>query len=319
MNLNNKSILVLQIGKLGDAILATPLIYEIKRLYPDCKISVICSLYNSIIFKNIDFLVNIYIYEKNLSGLYRLFRDLSGIKFNYIIDTKPEFSRTAIILSKIIRYDQSVGYNNLKTKYDIPLNNLVTGSHAILINCAPLRYFHDSYFPPLNIPEIPVPQENRSRIESYLKKNNIEEYILINISAGMSSRKWNPDILKHIINYCIQYYQVIIISHNDEYMITYLNCDMYKNKINFFNGTFLESCELIKRSTLVITPDTSFVHAASAFNKPILSLFNNVKWNLDRFYPISDIKEVIVSETEKIDDIKLEKIIGKIEVILKQL
>lgn len=319
MNLNNKSILVVQIGKLGDAILATPLIHEINRIYPDCKISVICNLYNSIIFKNIDFIINIYIYEKNLTGLYRLFRDLSGIKFCYLIDTKPEYSRTAIILSKIIRHDKSIGYNKLKAKYDIPLNNLVTGSHAILINCAPLRYFVDSYIPALNIPEIPVPLENRSRIESYLKKNNIEEYILINISAGISSRKWNPDIVKHIINYCIQYYHVIIISHNDDYIKKYLNCDSFYNKINFFSGTFLESCELVRRSRLIITPDTSFVHAASAFNKPILSLFNNVKWNLERFYPISDIKEVIVSETEKIDDIKLEEIIGKIEIVLKQI
>ena len=46
-------ILVVQIGKIGDMILTTPLFLELKRLFPNTNLSVLASLNNRIIPENL--------------------------------------------------------------------------------------------------------------------------------------------------------------------------------------------------------------------------------------------------------------------------
>ncbi|MEZ4692287.1 MAG: glycosyltransferase family 9 protein [Ignavibacteria bacterium] len=56
----------------------------------------------------------------------------------------------------------------------------------------------------------------------------------------------------------------------------------------------------MRNSNIVISPDTSIIHICSAYNMPVIGIYPDAKWNLEKFYPLSDKKEVVVSETKMI-------------------
>ena len=54
----------------------------------------------------------------------------------------------------------------------------------------------------------------------------------------------------------------------------------------------------VQAAELVITVDTSIVHIASAFNKPILSLHANMYREYSKYRPLSDIAHMVMAPAE---------------------
>jgi ADP-heptose:LPS heptosyltransferase len=70
---------------------------------------------------------------------------------------------------------------------------------------------------------------------------------------------------------------------------------------------------LVPQVCLVVTPDTSVVHIASAFNVPQVALFPPVEWNLNKFRPLSDSSIVLQpKEGETIAAIPVEVVVKAI-------
>jgi ADP-heptose:LPS heptosyltransferase len=68
----------------------------------------------------------------------------------------------------------------------------------------------------------------------------------------------------------------------------------------------------------VVTPDTSVVHIASAFNVPQVALFPPVEWNLHKFRPLSDRSVVLQpSEGAPLASIRTEDVIEAMENLLQ--
>lgn len=92
----------------------------------------------------------------------------------------------------------------------------------------------------------------------------------------------------------------------------------------------MDSCKLIARCSLIITPDTSIVHVASALNIPVVAMYRNndreyYKYTmLETWGPLSDIKEIIVSpqtlkRSTPVSGIPNHKILSSIESILAKI
>lgn len=92
-------------------------------------------------------------------------------------------------------------------------------------------------------------------------------------------------------------------------------------KIKFIRTeNIIETAEVVRRSSLVITPDTSVVHLCAAFNIPLVAVFPNVKWNLDKFYPLSDYSEVIISDNNvSVNDVNAETLTNAFNKLLDRI
>jgi ADP-heptose:LPS heptosyltransferase len=67
---------------------------------------------------------------------------------------------------------------------------------------------------------------------------------------------------------------------------------------------------------VVVTPDTSMVHIASAFNIPQIALFPSVEWNLRKFRPLSDSSIVIQPKPgEQLATIPVDDVVKALESI----
>lgn len=297
--MNKKKILVIQIGKIGDMILTTPLIDEIKNTYPDSELTVLASKRNSIISNNLFSVDNTIVFDKRIFHLIKLILKLKRKSFDIWIDTKDEHSTTSKMLVSICKPKQSLGFNIKENVFDIDLNNFVYGTHRVDINLSPINYFKgekskQSIFPQIDIPDIDS-QNVVNRIKDIRGKK-----ILLNLSVGIDTRVLEVEKWLQIVKGVSPDLNVILTGERNAYdNIREIIKDSNRNNVFLVEtDSIFELAELIKQSDLLVTPDTSAVHLASCFNTPIVCFFHNVKWVSIKFSPLSEKQRIIVSKDE---------------------
>lgn len=303
---NPKTILVVQIGKIGDMILTTPLFAELKKLFPSSKLYVLSSEINKDIALNIGAVEKVFVFRKNfLKNLFLLKSELN--KIDFWIDTKEHYSKTSEALLKFFKPAHSFGYNSNRNIFEFSLNDFQLGNHAIDINLAPVNFISGNKGEvTMRRPSFTIPDKVKERFKHFNSKNS--NRIVMNISAGNQSRYISPDkwisTIKKITERYISSFIIIGLKRDIKVIdsiISSTECDVQYIKTE----NILEVAEIISISSSVLTADTSIIHICSALNKPVVGLYPQVKWNLEKFAPLSNNYEVVISgNSENIEDIK---------------
>ncbi|HMS34306.1 MAG TPA: glycosyltransferase family 9 protein [Ignavibacteria bacterium] len=308
-----KSIVIVQIGKIGDMILTTPLFSGIKRIYPEAKLTVLSSKINKDIPLNHPSVDEVIVYKKNIFKNFSLL--FSTVKNPDLwIDIKDNYSRTSELLLKIFKPKISIGYNFGNKIFDISLKEYQKGNHAVDINTSPVYYLTGKKDIPERIPSFEIPENIQNKISAAINKNPYQINILINISAGSKSRYIKKEQWVKVINMIHQtglFYFYLTGLEKDMEDIEYILKNTVRDNVKFIRTeNIIETAELLRKCSAVITADTSIVHLCSAFDKPVVAMYPDVKWNLDKFAPLSQSHEVIISKSaENIEDIDSERIV----------
>ena len=69
-------------------------------------------------------------------------------------------------------------------------------------------------------------------------------------------------------------------------------------QISYKTNKILDVAALISKLNLIITPDTSIAHIASAFNKPVVTIHENNQDSYQLFAPISQLNRTVFSESK---------------------
>jgi ADP-heptose:LPS heptosyltransferase len=313
--LDSKSILVVQIGKIGDMVLTTPLFSQLKELYPGSKLTVLASSLNKDIPLNHSSVDEVKTFKKDLlSNILLLNSSLK--KTDLWIDTKDNYSRTSEIFLKIFKPERSLGFNHEKKIFDISLKDYMSGKHAVDINLSAVNYLKGSVEKTNARPSFDIPADVQRKVDSVLRSSPYAKKILLNISAGDKSRylqtgKW-IDIINRIYQSNLYCFYLIGMDRDMESIDIILSQTKGLNTRFIRTRRILEASEVIRKCDAAITADTSIVHICSAFNVPVVALYPNVKWNLEKFAPLSDIQEIVVSSGPgSIDDISVDTIVEK--------
>jgi ADP-heptose:LPS heptosyltransferase len=319
--LNNslpKRILIVQVGKIGDMILTTPLFSEMKKLYTECEIYVLTSKVNNTIAlldKNVSGTI---VYNKNFFSVLKLVSTLRKIEFDYWIDTKDEYSSTSKTLLKFGNYSESLGFNTKENLFDISLKDFVKGEHTVNINLSPLSYFKKDYIKTIIKPVISIPSETSNKFSEYFGKIENKK-ILINISAGAENRYWLEDKWLELLFNIDKLYSIFLISDKkDKNLANKIISDYKGDNLTYVSAdNIFEVAEIVSNSDYIITPDTSIVHLASCFNKPIIAMFHNVDWVIKRYAPLSDKHRIILSKKkDSISDITVESVLENLKELI---
>ncbi|MDH7605205.1 MAG: glycosyltransferase family 9 protein, partial [Melioribacter sp.] len=141
----------------------------------------------------------------------------------------------------------------------------------------------------------------------------------INISAGSEARFWGIENYKGLIKEIKRYPNtkiIILCSPQDIHKAE----EISENLIPvFYDKSFEKFSAMISKLNLLITPDTSIVHIASAFNVPVFGLYvkyntNDMIWN-----PYNTEFECIITEQPTLKNVKLEDTINKLKPFLEKL
>lgn len=306
-------ILFIQLGRIGDMLLLTPLFRAVKEKYPDALIDIIASRRNYNIIINNPNLNDIIIYEKSPVKFLNTIRKVRKNFYDYYIDPKDHFSRESKLFAKVIRAGKKIGFNthdNRTFDYAIP-----SDIENIDLHCT--RRFFNS-LKPLSIlngekvekPELFTIPDSDEYVENYLIKQEFKNVILVNISATMNSRMFSTSKWISILNECNSGKNFIVLYAPEENT----QAEELKKSLPFLNlfpsRSIQDVVSIVKRADSIITVDTALVHIASAFNIPIFCFFIGNEEQIKKYHPLSDVSVVMKSadsssEIELIDNIEI--------------
>lgn len=294
-------ILLVQLGTVGDMVLATPIFRSLRKAYPNATIEVITSIINSPIIDDNPYINKYYVLDKSPLKLIPLFFTLRRQQYDYLIDPKDHYSSESRYIAKFINATTKIGFNPPKKHYfDLPINSAKDNKNLHLTEriLLPLKHLNIHFDETDTKIEIFLSPESLIYTKEFLNKLPNRTNIMLNLSAGSFDRMWDETKWNEFLNYINRNDYNLILTFMPKHKQIAKNI-LSKHKLHIFTPRGLKDIiSLINLSDIIITPDTAIVHIASAFNKPLLSIYTGLKYPYIKFAPLSKISETIIAEDE---------------------
>ena len=328
---NSKKVLILKYDRIGDMIVTTPIFRELKQAYPDINISVLASDENKSVIKYNPFIDKIYTnYKNNLLIDLKKLLFLRMQKFDVCIELEHSVIPHALFRLKIINpkkiisiyKDGRYGVKGSELKiYDF-LTKKETGKHFGEIWLNTLSFFgikdasrkYDIFLSKI--------ERDRAKNFSGLIKSKIK--IGINLEGSFKEKQIKSDDLQKI---CLNLKEkfsditIVILCHPNKREKTkqlISKMDLEYVLISYNTKNILDVAALINELDFIISPDTSIVHIASAYNKPVVSIHENNELSFSLWRPTSSICKTVFSQSKYgITDYKVKEVIDFSFEILK--
>lgn len=281
-------------------VLTTPLLCAVREHYPEAELHVLASEANASLLECNTEVHKVWRYSKSLVSLPRLVWQLRREQFECWIDPKDEFSRTGAMFARWARASTRIGYNG-------DAHNVFTHDTTALLHGSTLQASERNLLSVQSIgihagsikPKLCVKAESKEYVESFIQRNNLSPaFTLVNISAGNDSRRWEERKWVEVIGYLRSTKQKLCISAEPKHHHRVEEIRQLLPDIALFPSRSIHDViALIQRSSVVISPDTSIVHIAAAFDVPVVGLYPNLVWNTQKFRPLSSISRVLLSDS----------------------
>lgn len=317
-------ILIVQIGRIGDMILTTPMFRAIHQKFPDSEIHILASRKNFEITDGHSQIAKTLIFDKQPLQILPLLWQIRREKYDLWIDPKDHFSRESSLLAKLSGAKKKIGFNDEKNNVfdvQIPFGNKNENLHIAEINLRSLSVLGISGQQNL-LPELTLKPDSVKFADDFLAEIGTKSKICVNISAGQTTRFWQKEQWKELISVLSQKKSGIILTFSPSDREIAEEIASVSSAVRLFpSRSISDVIALLKNVDLVISPDTSIVHIASAWNKPIVALFPNIGWNFSKFAPLSERQKVIMPEKTDamIAEIESKPVIQAVEMMIDSL
>ena len=330
---DSKKVLILKYDRIGDMIVTTPIFRELKKFYPDISISVLASNLNKDVIKYNPYVEKIYTnYKNNLLFDFGKLLILRWKRFDVCIELEHSVIPHAIFRLKIINPKRIISIHK-DGRYGVKGNELEiydfltkkeTGKHFGEIWLNTLSFFDIKYSS--NKYDIFLSSIERNRAKTFSKSIKTKIKIGINLEGSFKEKQIRPDDLEKIcvsIKQTFQDITIVIVSHpnrREKTKMMILNMNLEGVIISYDTKNILDVAALINELDFIISPDTSIVHIASAFNKPIVSIHENNELSYTLWHPTSSVSKTIFSQSKYgIIDYKVSEVIDHSCMIIKDI
>ena len=273
-----KSILFLRYdGKIGDMVVNSLMFREIKKVYPDIKIGVVARGAAIDIIKD----------NPNVDKIYEYYKDRKKIK-DLALKIKEEKYDLLIDFSEMLRVNQMMLINLCGARINIGLDrkdwklfdlSIESGKDFKWTEHITNRYL--AYLIKLGLKKESIDisydiyLKDEKKYETFFYKIKENKKLILNPYGASKHKSFNIETLENIITYLKDKdIAIILVYFGDKYKELEFLEKKYKyvyipKKIE----SILDTAILIKKSDYVISPDTSIVHIASAFNKKMITVY----------------------------------------------
>ena len=282
-------------GKIGDYIITSWIYREIKKQRPDIEIDIVGISKNEKLFLNNKNINKFYKLKKSKKlFMYFLAKKLRAKNYDVIIDPTERLRKRDIFFIKNIKAKVVFGYG----KEEIDIFNKNIGNNSKRMKEVYAEILEQLGFSNLNMDyEIPLNKEAEEKVDKYLEKKKIDNYIAVNFFGAAKNKKINNENAIKLIDMLRMKYKdkkiIILDSPSDRKALDNILKNILDDKRVYFypNSTIFEAIEIIKKSILVVSPDTAIIHIADGFNKEIISFYKNEKITYDK-WKISEDNEI---------------------------
>ena len=306
----SKSVLVLKYDRIGDMVVSTPIFRELKLAYPNIKISVLASKENKDVIKNNPYIDKIYTNYKN-----QIFNDLPTLlnlrrkNFDVCIELEHSVIPHAIFRLIIINPKKILTIHK-DGRYGVEGSNLKLYDYFTKKNTK--SHFGKIWLETLVFFGIKPSSYDYDFFLGSIEKEKAKKFVISlgkKIKIGINTEGSFPEKsiqIKELEKICIGLYKnfsnikIVILTQPEkllekEKLILDLGLDYVVT--SYRTESIIDAAALIEQLDLIITPDTSIVHIASAFNKPIVSIHENNKDSFRLWSPASTLSKTIFSSS----------------------
>ena len=273
-----KSILFLRYdGKIGDMIVNSLMFREIKKVYPDIKIGVVAR----------GAAIDIIRENPNVDKIYEYYKDRKKIK-DLALKIKEEKYDLLIDFSEMLRVNQMMLINLCGARFNIGLDrkdwklfdlSIESGKDFKWTEHITNRYL--AYLIKLGLKKenidisYDIYLKDEKKYEDFFNEIKENKKIILNPYGASKHKSFNIETLENIINYLKDKDIAIILTYFGD---KYKELEFLEKKYKYVYipkkiESILDTAILIKKSDYVISPDTSIVHIASAFNKKMITVY----------------------------------------------
>ena len=318
-----KKILFLRYDRIGDMVITTPVFREFRKAYPNSEIYVLASKTNSEIIKFNPYINQIFINHKHsfISDLPALFK-LRKLQIDIAIEFDHSVVPHAILRLKIInpkkiisvRKDGRYGVSGEELKLYDQYSSRAEDAHARdtwlkTIESYIGKVTNRNY-------EIFLNNESIVKSEQFMKQLDSEFLVGFNLEGAVKGKKIHFTDFKELANHIRKIspeVQIVLFCHpekRDSLNKEIETANLTNVCLSYPTYSIIDLCALIMKMNLVITPDTSVVHIASAFDIPIISIHENNLKSFQLFKPQSSISRTVFSEeSDSLNGFKINEVL----------
>jgi heptosyltransferase-3 len=299
------SVVILVQEKLGDSILLTPLLSNLRVHFPNLEIHLVCfSKASSDFFSNDSNVTAIHHAKKEF---HTYFRHVLCRKFDLLFNTKDSPSINFLLQTVLIPARFKVGHQN--PYHEGLFNHLLQiefHTQMALKNCSLLSLLFINTTEQERIPYLPSAPVSCA-ITSCIETCKSELLVGLNISAGSPMRYWTEEKWSCLITSFSDIRFMIFSAPGDNLIKQRL--EQHGNVMATPpTANIYEVGLLVEHLQLLITPDTSLVHVASCYSIPVIGLYTAAPQDLSRFAPYLVEFELITSSTARVADIDIQSV-----------
>lgn len=324
LEINNISnILVLRYDAIGDMIVTLPTIRLLKHLIPNSNIDIIASKRNISIINDEKSLRNKFILKDGFIAMFRQCLSLKSNNYDLILSMVLNNTTKAGIIANIIGSRNSVkaviAHNNRKELYSALFNLQIDMSEyrnkctMLEIQCRFICKIFEVKFDE-SILQTSIELNNADLDFANVIANKMKPYIIYNISSGNEYRTFstqkNIEILNDISSELDEFNFIILYAPQEKDKAKEIHSSLQCERIFLYDPMSLtEVSALISFCHATFTPDTSIVHIAAAFQKPVFLVYSLLSSYINEWLPYNTEYDYLkTSKKESIDNIKTEEI-----------
>ena len=273
-----KSILFLRYdGKIGDMIVNSLMFREIKKVYPDIKIGVIARGAAIDIIKDNPNVDKIYEYYKDRKKIKDLALKIKEEKYDLLIDFSEMLRVNQMMLINLCRARINTGLDRKDWElFDLSIESGKDFKWTEHITKRYLAYLIKLGLKKENINiSYDIYLKDEKKYEVFFNEIKESKKLILNPYGASKHKSFNIETLENIITYLKDKDIAIILTYFGD---KYKELEFLEKKYKYVYipkkiESILDTAILIKKSDYVISPDTSIVHIASAFNKKMITVY----------------------------------------------
>jgi ADP-heptose:LPS heptosyltransferase len=267
---SNRKFLIIRFSSIGDIVLTTPVIRNLRKKYPEASIHYLTKKKFAGIVQSNPYLDKVVLLKEDIKDT---IEELENENYDHIIDLHHNLRTLRIknSLRKIPFYS----FNKLNIEKWIYTNfkiNLLPKQHIVdryMATVTKLGVVNDNLGLDYFIPE------GDSLKEGDLPFSHTHGYIAIAIGAAHNTKKLPVEKLQDLAKKII--HPIVLLGGSEDFSNGEKIAESDTVKIYNACGKFSlnESADIVRNATLVISHDTGMMHIAAAFKKKILSVWGN--------------------------------------------
>ncbi len=270
-----RRILLVRTDKIGDAVLSTPVFEALRQRFPQAEIDVLLGRRNRAVAPLLPFVSQVFVLTQRVPDMIHLAWTLRRRRYDVAINLISVDSTTPALATALSGADLKIGFENLGAPvYDIVIPRPDRPEHYARRNLSLLE--------PLGIDRptnvctplsVAIPASAIDAVRSILSEKTTSPRIIINLSGSLREKCWGVENFARLGRALREHgLDVTVVAAPQDEDLLQAVAEAGHVRTLPPRTSLAEFVAMLSSADLIVTPDTSVVHLASALRKPVVAL-----------------------------------------------